>query len=91
MAVADTVITWLQYIHVLFPVESRAWGVGISFCEGEFAGSMSYTVGASVNIAQRVAYAETGATGQGVCETTDQKAGAEIAAVWDYVKRILNG
>ena len=44
-----------------------------------------------VNIAQRVAYAETGATGQGVSETTDNKAGAEIAAVWDYVKGVLNG
>ena len=44
-----------------------------------------------VNIAQRVSYAETGATGQGVTETTDDKAGAEIAAVWEYVKGILNG
>ncbi len=44
-----------------------------------------------MNIAQRVAYAETGATGQGVSETTDDKAGAEIAAVWDYVKGILDG
>ena len=31
------------------------------------------------------------ATGQGVTETTDDKAGAEIAAVWEYVKGILNG
>ncbi|MCA1288629.1 ParA family protein [Salipiger bermudensis] len=46
---------------------------------------------APVNIAQRVAYAETGATGQGVSETTDDKAGAEIAALWDYVKGILYG
>ena len=45
---------------------------------------------APVNIAQRVAYAETGATGQGVTETKDKKAGVEIAAVWDYVKGILN-
>ena len=45
---------------------------------------------APVNIAQRVSYAETGATGQGVSETTDNKAGAEIAAVWDYVKSILS-
>ena len=45
---------------------------------------------APVNIAQRVAYAETGATGQGVTETKDKKAAAEIAAVWDYVKGILN-
>ena len=46
---------------------------------------------AAVNGAQRVSYAETGATGHGVSETTDNKAGAEIAAVWDYVKGILNG
>lgn len=46
---------------------------------------------APVNIAQRVAYAETGATGQGVSETTDSKAGAEIAALWEYVKGILDG
>ena len=46
---------------------------------------------APVNIAQRVSYAETGATGQGVTETSDNKAGAEIAAVWDYVKGILDG
>ena len=46
---------------------------------------------APVNIAQRVSYAETGATGQGVTETTDDKAGAEIAAVWDYVKGLLDG
>lgn len=44
---------------------------------------------APVNIAQRVSYAETGATGQGVTETGDDKAGAEIAALWDYVKGIL--
>lgn len=46
---------------------------------------------APVNIAHRVAYAETGATGQGVTETRDKKAGAEICAVWEYVKGILNG
>ena len=45
---------------------------------------------APVNIAQRVAYAETGATGQGVTETKDKKAAAEIAAVWNYVRGILN-
>jgi chromosome partitioning protein len=44
---------------------------------------------APVNIAQRVSYAETGATGQGVTETSDDKAGAEVAALWDYVKGIL--
>ncbi len=43
-----------------------------------------------MNIAQRVAYAETGATGQGVSEATDDKAGVEIAAVWGYAKGILN-
>jgi chromosome partitioning protein len=46
---------------------------------------------APVNIAQRVSYAETGATGQGVTETTDGKAGAEIAAVWNYVRGLLDG
>ena len=46
---------------------------------------------APVNIAQRVAYAETGATGQGVSETVDEKATAEIAALWRYVKGLLNG
>lgn len=46
---------------------------------------------APVNIAQRVSYAETGATGQGVNETSDEKAGAEITALWAYVKGILNG
>ena len=45
---------------------------------------------APVNMAQRVAYAETGATGQGVTETNDKKAGTEISSVWDYVKGILN-
>ena len=45
---------------------------------------------APVNIAQRVAYAETAATGQGVTETKDTKAGTEIVAVWDYVKGMLN-
>ena len=46
---------------------------------------------APVNIAQRVSYAESGATGQGVIETTDDKAKAEIAAAWEYVKGILHG
>ena len=45
---------------------------------------------APVNMAQRVAYAETGATGQGVTETNDKKARTEIASVWDFVKGILN-
>ena len=30
------------------------------------------------------------ATGQGVTETKDQKAGAEITALWHYVKGALN-
>ena len=46
---------------------------------------------APVNIAQRVSYAETGATGQGVMETSDTKAKEEIEAIWSYVKGILNG
>ena len=46
---------------------------------------------APVNIAQRVSYAETGATGQGVTETSDDRASAEITAVWSYVKGILHG
>jgi chromosome partitioning protein len=46
---------------------------------------------APVNIAQRVSYAETGATGQGVTETSDDRAAAEIRAIWNYVKGIING
>lgn len=46
---------------------------------------------APINIAQRVSYAETGATGQGVTETSDDKAAAEITAIWTYVKGILYG
>ena len=45
---------------------------------------------APVNIAHRVAYAETGATGQGVTETSDKKAGDEITDLWHYVKVVLN-
>lgn len=44
---------------------------------------------APVNIAQRVIYAETAATGQGVTETGDTKAAQELAAIWDYVKGLL--
>lgn len=44
-----------------------------------------------VNIAHRVSYAETGATGKSVIETSDRKAKAEILATWAYVKEILNG
>lgn len=46
---------------------------------------------APVNIAQRVSYAETGATGKGVTETLDRKAADEIAAMLAYVKGILDG
>ena len=45
---------------------------------------------APVNLAQRVVYAETGATGRGVTETRDKKARAEICALWNYVKGILH-
>ena len=44
---------------------------------------------APVNVAQRVAYAETGASGEGVCEGADAKAGDEMTALWGYVKGIL--
>lgn len=46
---------------------------------------------APVNVAQRVVYAETGATGQGVLETGNGKATAEISALWRYLKGILDG
>lgn len=44
---------------------------------------------APVNIAQRVIYAETGATGQGVTETSDTRAAQELAAIWLYVKGLM--
>lgn len=44
---------------------------------------------APVNIAQRVIYAETAATGQGVTETSDTKAAQELAAIWGYVKGLI--
>jgi chromosome partitioning protein len=44
---------------------------------------------APVNIAQRVIYAETAATGQGVTETSDTKATQELAAIWEYVKGLI--
>lgn len=43
---------------------------------------------APVNIAQRVIYAETAATGQGVTETSDRKAAQELTTIWEYVKGI---
>ena len=44
---------------------------------------------APVNIGQRVIYAETGATGQGVTETPDAKAAREMFDLWEYVKGLL--
>ena len=44
---------------------------------------------ASVNIAQRVIYAETGATGLGVTETADAKAGQELTEIWEYVRGLI--
>lgn len=44
---------------------------------------------APVNLAQRVSYAETAATGHGVTESTDTKAKEEVCEVWQYVKEIL--
>ncbi len=46
----------------------------------DFAGS---------NVAQRVIYAETAATGQGVTETRNTKAKAEIAELWNYLRRLI--
>ncbi len=46
---------------------------------------------APVNIAHRVVYAETGATGQGVSETGNEKAAGEMEALWSYVKGLLDG
>ena len=43
-----------------------------------------------LNIGQRVIYAETGTTGQGVTETSNEKAKTEIAALWNYVKELIN-
>ena len=44
---------------------------------------------APVNIGQRVIYAETGATGQGVSETPDTKAAREMTEPWSYVKGLI--
>jgi len=44
---------------------------------------------APVNIPQRVVYAETGASGLGVMETSDSKAGQEMTELWAYVKGLL--
>ena len=44
---------------------------------------------APVNIAQRVIYAETAATGQGVTETRNTKAAQELTDLWTYVKGLI--
>ena len=44
---------------------------------------------APVNLVSRVSYAEAGATGQAVTETSDAKAASEIAELWIYVNEIL--
>ena len=44
---------------------------------------------APVNIAARVAYAESGATGQGVSETADTRGAAELRELWTYVRGVL--
>jgi chromosome partitioning protein len=44
---------------------------------------------APVNIAQRVVYAETAATGQGVTEKMGTKAAQELAEIWKYVKGLI--
>ncbi len=44
---------------------------------------------APVNLAQRVIYAETAATGEGVTEAKDARAAGEIAATWGYVRGLL--
>ena len=44
---------------------------------------------APVNIVARVAYAESGATGQGVSETADARGAAELRELWTYVRGVL--
>lgn len=44
---------------------------------------------APVNVATRVIYAESGATGAGVTETADARAKDEINGLWAYVERLL--
>lgn len=44
---------------------------------------------APINIGQRISFAETAATGQGVTETTDGKAALEMTELWGYVKGLL--
>lgn len=44
---------------------------------------------APVNVATRVIYAESGATGAGVTETADARAKDEISGLWAYVERLL--
>ena len=42
-----------------------------------------------INLGSRVAYAESGATGNGVVEMSDKRAGGEIASTWDFVQTVL--
>jgi chromosome partitioning protein len=44
---------------------------------------------APANIAQRVIYAETGATGQGVIEVSDARATQELTTLWRYVGGLI--
>lgn len=44
-----------------------------------------------MNIVRSVCYAESGATGQGANEMKNDKAKAEFASLWTYVKGIING
>lgn len=44
---------------------------------------------APTNIAQRIIYAEIGATGQGVTETTDIRGAQELWDLWAYVKGVM--
>ncbi|EYD74256.1 ATPase involved in chromosome partitioning-like protein [Rubellimicrobium mesophilum DSM 19309] len=44
---------------------------------------------APVNMAQRVSYAESAATGQGVTEGSDGRASQEVRDLWSYVKGVM--
>jgi len=45
---------------------------------------------APTNIGIRVSYAETGATGEGVCESKDRKAADEMNELWGYVSSLAS-
>ena len=44
---------------------------------------------APIKIARRIVYAENGKTGQGVTETSNRNAKAEIEILWNYVKETI--